>query len=280
VLFGLITFNCFSQSGVKWSADGNSPSGNDFFGTNNAFPIVFKTAGIERMRLSESGNFGIGVINPTHKFEVAGNSLFNGDVSISGTLNSVGVVSFDSLHIVDELKIGNSIMLGGNHLLGNNNNRIYTTSLSGDMLIQSENGNNQNTIINGGNSGKVGIGTYGYFLPREKLHVHSDGNQQTAIRLENTIDISGTTHIYAWNIAQSIVGLAFQNGTTQLGGFNPNNDISNMSTKMMIDFNGNVGIGTTSMPLQKLDVQGNGIFSGSVGIGTTNPQQNLDVVRI
>jgi hypothetical protein len=40
--------------------------------------------------------------------------------------------------------------------------------------------------------------------------------------------------------------------------------------------NGNVGIGTTS-PSQKLDVEGNAVFSSNVGIGTTEPTATLQV---
>ena len=38
----------------------------------------------------------------------------------------------------------------------------------------------------------------------------------------------------------------------------------------------NIGIGTT-IPVQRLDVRGVGIFSGSVGVGTTNPEQRFQV---
>ena len=127
------------------------------------------------------------------------------------------------------------------------------------------------------NDGNVGIGTYGFFQPREKLHIHTDGTQEPAIRLERVFNFLGTTNIYAWNITHSFGFLAFQYGTMPLSGVYPSNAINTMSTKMMITNNGNVGIGTTALPQQKLDVQGNAIFSGNVGIGTITPLSKLGI---
>jgi hypothetical protein len=49
--------------------------------------------------------------------------------------------------------------------------------------------------------------------------------------------------------------------------------------KMVIQGDGNVGIGTTT-PVNKLSVAGNADFSGNVGIGTFNPVNKLSVIGI
>jgi len=95
----VITEAVYSQSGQKWATGGNPASLGDFLGTTNNFPLVFKTSNIERFRITETGNFGIGLSNPTNKFEVSGNSLFNGDMNIIGKLIITDTVSSNTPNI-------------------------------------------------------------------------------------------------------------------------------------------------------------------------------------
>ncbi len=72
-----------------------------------------------------------------------------------------------TLNVTEKLKVGqNSINLGTTS--SGLPNSIATSSGSGDLLVQSESGNNQNTIINANNAGNVGIGTD---APKAKLKV-------------------------------------------------------------------------------------------------------------
>ncbi len=104
--------------------------------------------------MPECAKVGIGTNNPLYTLDVVGNA-----------------------HVEGRLKVGSSsIMIDP---LGNEN-QLYTTAGSGDLLIQSYTGNNQNTIINKRNNGKVGIGTS---VPQAKLDVFYDAslnNQYTA----------------------------------------------------------------------------------------------------
>ena len=55
-----------------------------YFGTNiNA--MTFLTASSERMRISSTGNVGIGITNPTYKFDVAGATRLTGAGTTSST---------------------------------------------------------------------------------------------------------------------------------------------------------------------------------------------------
>jgi len=56
VFFSVITFNCFSQQGPKWSVGGNDINSGEFLGTTNAAALVFKTANIERFTIDANGN--------------------------------------------------------------------------------------------------------------------------------------------------------------------------------------------------------------------------------
>jgi hypothetical protein len=66
-----------------WNVDGNSLSGPEFLGSTNAEDLVFKTDNQERMRITSTGQVGIGTATPTTDFEIVAN---NG-VLWTGTLN-------------------------------------------------------------------------------------------------------------------------------------------------------------------------------------------------
>jgi hypothetical protein len=55
-----------TSGGAAWSLTGNNPSLLDtnanFLGTNNNYPLLFKTNGVERMRISRFGNVAIGKV--------------------------------------------------------------------------------------------------------------------------------------------------------------------------------------------------------------------------
>jgi hypothetical protein len=59
-------------SGQAWTLTGNSITDGQFFGTTNTLPLIFKTNGVEQMRLLANGNVGIGTASPASKLDVAG----------------------------------------------------------------------------------------------------------------------------------------------------------------------------------------------------------------
>jgi hypothetical protein len=69
-------WNCAADNGSTnfWSLTGNTgtnPS-TDFLGTTDAQPLVLKTGGTERARISETGNVGIGQNNPQFTLDLTG----------------------------------------------------------------------------------------------------------------------------------------------------------------------------------------------------------------
>jgi hypothetical protein len=62
-----------SGSGLFWSLTGNSITGTEFLGTTNAQPLVIRTNNTERVRITETGNVGIGTASPAHRLQVNGN---------------------------------------------------------------------------------------------------------------------------------------------------------------------------------------------------------------
>ena len=72
-----------------WAPTGNSgmnPAVN-FLGTTDAQPLVIRTNNIERMRVTATGNVGIGTTSPTARLEVVGSLRVAGNLDVTGTKN-------------------------------------------------------------------------------------------------------------------------------------------------------------------------------------------------
>lgn len=84
-----------------------------FFSIPVILLIIFSTPGLAQTpnnNLSDTGNVGIGTINPVEKFEVQGNSVLRGKVSVTDSMtigNNVNVQS--SMRIADTLNVGSTI---------------------------------------------------------------------------------------------------------------------------------------------------------------------------
>lgn len=138
---------------------------------------------------------------------------------------NVDVVHFSNSNSVAKAKISLSANSSGELSLidGNNNTDVFITS-NGDSYF---------------NGGDIGIGTT---TPTYKLDVAGNMN------------ISGTGGYIRWNSGD----IAIKNeGSYKLGFQTYNTTTSTLTTKMVLDTNGNVGIGTTS-PSSKLEVYGSG----------------------
>jgi hypothetical protein len=72
-----------SGSGLFWSLTGNSITGTEFLGTTNAQPLVIRTNNTERVRVTATGNVGIGTAAPTERLQVS-----DGNVAITNTDNT------------------------------------------------------------------------------------------------------------------------------------------------------------------------------------------------
>ena len=247
----------------------------------------------ETMRIKSNGYVGINTNNPTGRLHIVqGNSG-----GVAAILLSTDESTIQGPSANTQIRMGSNLVLNASNVMPFNVNASETMR-----------------IINNGN---IGIGTT---TPLGKLHVYGllrvggAANEQTGlIALGNDANAVGT---YADNgIFRGGIGSLGSANYTNIGSYQgivfnvQNAQLGSQATRMIIDVNGNVGIGTTG-PGAKLDVNGDiyarsgyGVYSniiapytgdltfytggtekmrilssgGNVGIGTTSPTAKLTV---
>ena len=175
------------------------------------------------------------------------NTVYVPDLIAKGSItaenmNVTGQTVFDSLLVQKKITIGTNSMYLGTNSLGVDNN-LWTDI--GDMYIQSETGNDLNTIINANNKGFVGIGTNN---PQQKLHIYKPSLPVKPDPIGLRIEKEDCGY---WDMLVDTGSLFFTN--IPLDPF--------IHSQLSLTKHGNVGIGTNN-PQQKLHVNGNILIKG------------------
>jgi hypothetical protein len=70
---------------TAWALTGNAITGTEFLGTTNAQPLVIRTDNTERMRITETGDVGIGTNTPAATLDVNGTVAFSATATLTNT---------------------------------------------------------------------------------------------------------------------------------------------------------------------------------------------------
>jgi len=202
-------------AGIKENANDN-----DYASALNFKTRIHGGALTEQMRISSTGNVGIGTTAPAHALDVSGNMRLNtANPTINFRSSNDGQVA--SIKMTDSA--GSAARLG----------------------ITDDSGVERLTVLTRATAaqGNVGIGTT---APLAKLVVESAGVVSV------NINDSSSSQIPTLNFQQGGTTKAFIEGGVNLSS---RMDLGVASSRIMTLINGNVGIGTTS-PTNKLDIIG------------------------
>ena len=185
---GAKTFSS-TVTGTRFDPTSSNTTGNGMFlPTTNT--LGFSTNGSERIRITDTGNVGIGTTTPKNKLDVEGGAVIG--ATYSGT----------------------------------------NTAFTNGLLVE----------------GNVGIGTTSPFY---KLEVVSTGGG---------INLVGTNAFFRWNSGDMQIK---NEGSFKMGFYTYNVTDAALNQNMVIDTDGNVGIGASS-PSEALEVNGNILASGTI----------------
>lgn len=147
-------------SSTAWDEAGNTGTGSTFLGTTGAFALPFRTNNTERMRLSSTGDVGIGLTTPTNRLDISEGTRTGTHSSTCGlyVTSNAGTASngFEFRHINGTQGIGlgyNTIYAAGSDA---NQGLGIATKGTGNLWLGT-NGFTNLMIL--GASGNVGVGT-------------------------------------------------------------------------------------------------------------------------
>ncbi|MCE9537987.1 MAG: hypothetical protein K8R85_02055 [Bacteroidetes bacterium] len=321
ISFLFTTNNTDAQCNVSspsWCTLGNSgtTAGTNFVGTLDLQPLVFKANDSEWMRITTTGNVGIGTTLPSTQLHTTGGVRFqtltgtgnrivvtdlNGNLSAgsattSGVVTGSGTLNYLPKWTPDGATLGNSsIFDNGNVGIGTTSPQAKLEVKNGSVLF---NGTSGSTPVNGpgtrmmwipykaafraGNAGGLNAwndANIGYYSAAFGINTKASGWFSTAFGGGTIASGTGSTAFGYNNTASGHYSSTFGFGSTA-------NAYGSFVIGQYNAISGNPG---TWFPADPLFIIGNGISSsarsnamtvlknGKVGIGTSTPTEKLDV---
>ncbi len=239
---------------------------------NHSQIVRFSTAGTERLRITSSGNVGIGTSSPGSKLDVYAPSATAYSASASspslviGNTNSTLATNFSSIQMFTD---GNGRGVVNLNALNN------ATASSADFAIQTRHNGTLAERLRIDSAGNVGIGTSS---PSARLDIrNTGGTSDKGIRLQT--NAGGNIATFWTTLSDLNIGIAGSHIFTNFDG---------SAERMRINSSGNVGIGTTApvantqLTLSKNNAVGlefsvDNEFAGGVRIFAYNRSTNVSV---
>ena len=240
--------NSNSRANEDWNTQGNNIVAGAFLGTTNNQPLLIKTNGTERMRVTGTGNVGIDYINPLNRTDIHLGVTRTGSHATGRPLYVTGDLGQDANGI--EFRDNNATQG-----IGFGYNTIYATgtSLNQDLGLKARGSggslkfttdNVERMRIRG--NGNVGIGTS---IPNAPLQFANDDRNRKIVMWEyanNDNEFTGfgvNAFILRYQVPWTNANHVFYAG----------NGPSSSNELMRIQGNGNVGIDVTN-PLNRTDI--------------------------
>ena len=264
--------NSTRNNRIELFADTEGAKINSTFSTGGTGAINFLTAGTNRMKINDSGNVGIGTIDPLYKLDVRGESYSQGHTiqaySPTLTLKRNTTTGGYVQGIQTQQQDGTNNWFFGNH--STSDFRISKGDFSAPKLIVTDTGN-------------VGVGIVN---PSTKLEVYNtagqghltllgnDDSSQELSRISLDYKIQGVDHVVGR--ISSFYQTQTNNGSGGLRFFSRYQ--GSLNEAMRVDSNGNIGIGTTS-PTTKLEVVGKSSFTDNMKVNAKIEAKEIKVTN-
>ena len=263
----------------------DSDSSRLYFGSIGSFPIVFRTAVVEKMRITAAGLVGIGTASPTTLLSVggAGSTSAASGITLGGDAEvNLYRVAENTLQTDAAFQAVGSIYSASYFYTAVG--QIYGSTYGNLTLFVGNSAGNawqEGMFIKRGSY--VGIGTTN---PTGKLHVVSSVAGETVLRTDGT---NGTLFSVVDDLSDSLMSVNNSAGLPVLEVFADDRVVAGQyGSGDFVLINNKVGLGTSN-PANKLTVIGAASIGSStynvaapsngliVGIGTTNPVSKLHV---
>ncbi|MFZ2226864.1 MAG: hypothetical protein WAV64_05575, partial [Candidatus Moraniibacteriota bacterium] len=252
---GFYYFNpTFTTNGLfmadSFNVDSAGPGGLVLLSHNASAPMIFGTGGYaaanERMRITSTGNVGIGTTEPLEKLQVAGAMRITGALATASDGNW-GAIDYASAN-TRFLSFSNTTNVRGTF-------SWYQAGLGNTAAQEAMRIDNQ---------GNVGIGTTS---PGAKLHIAgSDGAWSSTFKGNLNVAGAADNSLSVGSYSASPYGVWIQAG---------DNRISATTYPLLLNpISGNVGIGTTS-PGAKLHIDGTADAGSALQIGGSANEPSL-----